>query len=77
VKEGTKQILGSHAFSIWYVDNGAFRFATRVEMTQGATVIFDHFAKFGLEMHLGYERERDGKIQPEDRVRFVSTSQIL
>jgi hypothetical protein len=34
----------------------------RKEMTQGATVIFEHFARFGLEMHLGYER--DGKIQP-------------
>ena len=31
-------------------------------MTQGATVIFDHFARFGLEMHLGYEK--DWKIQP-------------
>ena len=45
-----------------YVDDGAFPFATREEMTQGATVIFDHFARFGLEMHLGYEK--DGKIQP-------------
>ena len=33
-----------------YVDNGAFPFATQEEMTQGATVIFDHFARFGLEM---------------------------
>ena len=31
-------------------------------MTGGATVIFDHFARFRLEMHLGYKR--DGKIQP-------------
>jgi hypothetical protein len=45
-----------------YVDDGAFPFATREEMTQGATVIFDHFARFRLEMHLGYEK--DGKIQP-------------
>jgi hypothetical protein len=45
-----------------YVDDGAFPFATREEMTQGVTVIFDHFARFGLEMHLGYEK--DGKIQP-------------
>ena len=39
-------------------------------MTQGATVIFDHFARFGLEMHLGYEK--DGKIQPSktERVFF-------
>jgi hypothetical protein len=48
------------------VDNGAFPFATREEMTQGATVIFDHFARFGLEMHLGYEK--DGKIQPSKTV---------
>jgi hypothetical protein len=39
-----------------YVDDGAFPFATREEMTQGATVIFDHFARFRLEMHLGYKR---------------------
>ena len=53
-----------------YVDDGAFPFATREEMTQGATVIFDHFARFGLEMHLGYEK--DGKIQPSktERVFF-------
>jgi hypothetical protein len=31
-------------------------------MAQRATVIFDHFARFGLEMHLRYER--DGKTQP-------------
>ena len=30
-------------------------------MTRGAPVIFDHFARFRLEMHFGYER--DGKIQ--------------
>jgi hypothetical protein len=45
-----------------YVDDGAFPVATREEMTRGATAIFDHFARFGLEMHLGYER--DGKTQP-------------
>jgi len=60
-KEWTKS-YNWEAMLFLYVDNGAFPFATREEMTQGATVIFDHFARFGLEMHLGYEK--DGKIQP-------------
>jgi hypothetical protein len=63
-REGGNQTnIGKPCYS-YGVDDGAFPFAMWVEMTQGATVIFDHFAKFGLEMHLGYERERDGKIQP-------------
>jgi hypothetical protein len=39
-------------------------------VTRGATVIFDHFARFRLEMHLGYER--DGKIQPSKTGAFSS-----
>jgi len=59
--EGMNQILHLGSLLFLYVDNGAFPFATREEMTQGVTVIFDQFARFRLEMQLGYKK--DGKIQ--------------
>ena len=36
-----------------YVDNGAFAFETRRDMEIGANLIFKHFARFGLQMHVG------------------------
>ena len=36
-----------------YVDDGAFVFSTREDMVEGLDMIFKHFAKFGLEMHIG------------------------
>ena len=36
-----------------YVDDGAFVFSTRTDMTKGLEMIFRHFAKLGLEMHIG------------------------
>ena len=36
-----------------YVDDGAFPFTSRLDMMKGVNLIFSHFAKFGLEMHIG------------------------
>jgi len=36
-----------------YVDDGAFIFGTREDMTEGLQLVYDHFARFGLEMHIG------------------------
>ncbi len=36
-----------------YVDNGAFPFGSREDLTRGMNLIFHHFARFGLEMHIG------------------------
>ena len=36
-----------------YVDDGAFVFNTRSDMARGLNMIYNHFAKFGLEMHIG------------------------
>jgi hypothetical protein len=35
-----------------YVNDGAFIFSTRSELEKGLDMIFCHFAKFGLEMHI-------------------------
>ncbi len=35
-----------------YVDDGAFPFGSREDLTRGMEVIFHHFDRFGLEMHI-------------------------
>jgi hypothetical protein len=39
--------------NLLYVDDGAFIFTNREDMEKAAGLIFDHFAKFGLIMHIG------------------------
>ncbi len=36
-----------------YVDNGAFIFASRANMTRGIALIYQHFGRLGLEVHIG------------------------
>ena len=36
-----------------YLDDGAFIFGTREDMTEGLQLVYDHFARFGLDMHIG------------------------
>jgi hypothetical protein len=36
-----------------YVDDGAFIFATRASLTKGLNLIYKHFARLGLKMHIG------------------------
>ena len=36
-----------------YVDDGAFDFETRKEMEVGSNLVFNHFRRFGLQMHIG------------------------
>ncbi len=36
-----------------YVDDGAFIFASRVNMMQGLTLVYQHFGRLGLEMNIG------------------------
>ena len=45
-------------FCMLYVDNGAFAFETRREMEIGANLIHKHFARFGLEMHVGTKSKK-------------------
>ena len=40
-------------FNVIYVNNGAFMFKDRKQLTLGAQLIFDQFKRFGLEMHIG------------------------
>ena len=42
-----------------YVDDGAFVLSSRNQLSIGSNLIFKHFARFGLEMHIG--RVVDGK----------------
>ena len=38
--------------SVLYVDDGAFTFEDRAQIEKGVELIFSHFTKFGLEMHI-------------------------
>ena len=39
-------------FCMIYVDDGAFVFESRTDIEKGITLISDHFARFGLKMHI-------------------------
>jgi hypothetical protein len=38
-----------------YIDDRAFIFTTCADLTKGLNLIYKHFARFGLEMHIGQE----------------------
>ena len=40
-------------FCVLYVDNGALTFEYRDQLTRGLNLIYQHFTRFGLEMHIG------------------------
>ena len=44
-------------FQLLYVDDGAFPFPDRNKLTAGINLIQSHFARFGLEIHIGREGE--------------------
>jgi len=44
-------------FQLLYVDDGAFPFPDRNALTAGTNLIHSHFARFGLEIHIGWEGE--------------------
>ena len=44
-------------FYMLYVDNGAFVFELRHQLETGTPLLLRHFAKFGLEMHIGKENK--------------------
>jgi hypothetical protein len=48
------------AFNLFYllfVDDGAFLFNTKEQLIKGAELLYDHFHKFGLKMHIGKHNE--------------------
>ncbi len=40
-------------FQCLYVDDGAFPFNTQDSLSKGMNLVFKHFARFGLEIHIG------------------------
>ena len=40
-------------FCVLYVNDGAFTFEDRDQLRRGPNLIYQHFAKFGLDMHIG------------------------
>ena len=40
-------------FCVLYVDDGALTFEDRDQLTRGLNLIYQHFAKFGLKIHIG------------------------
>ena len=44
-------------FFVLYVDDGAFPFEDREQLTHGLSLIYSHFTRFGLEMHVGRENK--------------------
>ena len=40
-------------FNVLYVDDGDFPFEDRDQLTKGVQLIYDHFKRFGFEMHIG------------------------
>ena len=40
-------------FFVLYIDDGAFTFEDRNQLTRGLDLIYQHFTIFGLKMHVG------------------------
>ena len=40
-------------FQCLYVDDGAFIFNSRADMTRGLALLYRHFGRLGMEMHIG------------------------
>ena len=49
-------------FCLLYVDDGAFTFEDQDQLTRGLNLIYQHFAKFGLEMHI-VKRKKASKTE--------------
>ena len=42
-----------YLFCMLYIDDGTFFFESRTDIEKGSTLLSDHFARFGLEIHIG------------------------
>ena len=54
---------GRESFSVWcslYADDAGNMFDTREEIERGSVLIFEHFAKFGLSVHVGRDLDNGG-----------------
>ena len=40
-------------FYLLFIDDGAFMFNSKEQLIKGADLIYEHFRKFGLKMHVG------------------------
>jgi hypothetical protein len=49
----SKKLTTYEILQCLYVNDGAFPFGTREDMQRGMELIYHHFARFGLEMHIG------------------------
>jgi len=47
-----------HLSQLFYVDDGAFLFRSRDDLEKGANVLYAHFARFGLIMHIGSDTDK-------------------
>ena len=55
VKPSRKALL--NILCVLYVDGGAFTFEDRDQLERGISLIYPHFTRFGLEMHIGKEKK--------------------
>jgi hypothetical protein len=49
----SKKLSSYEILQCLYMDDGAFPFGTREDLQRGMELIYHHFARFGLEMHIG------------------------
>jgi hypothetical protein len=49
----SRNLTAYKIYQLLYVNDGAFPFPTRDTPTKGLTLIHSHFARFGLEVHIG------------------------
>jgi len=49
----SKKLITYKILQCLYVDDGTFPFGKREDLQRGMELIYHHFARFGLEMHIG------------------------
>ena len=49
----SKKLTSYEILQCLYIDDGSFPFGTREDLKNGMELIYHHFGRFGLEMHIG------------------------
>ncbi len=69
----SKILTGFEIFQCLYVDDEAFPFTTHESLVKEMNLVFHHFARFGLEMHIG----QNGSESKTECVFFPPPSSVI
>ena len=60
-----------------YADDTAVLFTSRTSLEEGAPLLFNHFARFGMEIHSGLKVEGEVKAESKTEILFVAAPEKM